>query len=194
MNKSEWPEWMQKLSIRLVGEKPWEHVARILRAFHGCSTKVDPERLFALFMVNEPDRQHAIDVASAPTNCGTSARCVYALAGSEEKLITCPYPGQVIIGWLLEVGRETDAQIDLKKYPDAWQNIDAGDMLLYHGGGNDWHVEIAMDKPDPETGMCEHGGGGKANNGIAIATSDIRSNRGRPLVCFIRADRLLPVD
>lgn len=188
-------DWLETLRVRLPGEKSWEHVARVLRALHKLSTRNEPERLIDLFCINEPTRAHAKDVAFAPTNCGTVARCILALCGCTHRLVLCPYPGQVIIGWLLQIGQECDALIDCARYPDAWERIGPGDLLLYHGGGNDWHCEIALGSPDIATGVCEHGGGGKADNGILVMPADdIRFNRKRPLAYIIRTDRLLPVE
>ena len=194
MIRANWPDWLQELAQRLPGEKPYEHIARIFRAFHGCSVKNDPERLYALFYVNEPTQERAIQVAEAKTNCATTARCVVCLAGSKLDKFTRPYQLEAAVSWLIEAGAEVDANIDLKKYPDAWERIGPGDLLLYHGGGNNWHVEIALSEVDIATGIADHAGGGKKDNGILIDRSDIRSSAGRPLVLIIRGDRLLPVD
>lgn len=172
------PPWLQALQSRSPGEEPGDHIARIIRALNGVSLANMPEKLAELFLVNEAPERAKL-VSTFKTNCGTSMRCVYCLAGSDHPLITKPYVVGMAVSWLIQAAREKGAFVA----PSKWKEAGPGWGMWYGTPGkNDDHVEFCLAVPDPKTGKALHGGGGRAKNAITVQDpSDIRWSWGRPL-------------
>lgn len=184
------PEWFQLLQQPQVGESPGHHIARILRALVGLSLKNHADQLAQLFLVNErPDRAAA--VSAIKTNCGTTMREVWCLAGCKDHFVTQPYEVGMAVSWDLEAAREEGSLISLHEQPDAWKLVDEGWGLHYAiPGTNDDHMEFSLGRPDPKTGECEHAGGGREDNAITQSVGDIRWSLGRPLQHVIRPEKM----
>ena len=172
------PPWLQALQSRAPGETPGAHIARIVRGVAGCSLDHDADRLAALFLVNESSPEQARRVSTFATNCGTSMRCVMALAGCDHPLVTRPYTVQMAVSWCLTAAREKGALVP----PSRWRRAGPGWGAHYGTQGrNDDHVEWILETPDA-AGVALHGGGGRTKNAITLAgPNDIRWSSGRPL-------------
>lgn len=188
------PRWLQALQSRAPGETPGAHIARIVRGVAGCSLDHDADKLAALFMVNEPDAATAKRVSTYATNCGTSMRQVYALAGCDHVLIRCPYKIGAAVSWVLTAARAKGALLP----PSRWREAGPGWGLWYgtpaakgKSPRNDDHMEWCLAVPD-EHGVALHGGGGRAKNAITLAgPNDIRWSSGRPLRGLIDPERMM---
>jgi hypothetical protein len=171
-----WPDWLQELHVRLDGESPGEHIARIVRALDGVSLVHERERLEQLFRANEQPDREAI-VASWQTNCASAARAILALAGVEPQDAALLAP--------LEVG-EAMARLrggcERARLPATeWRRLGPGWLMVYWHTGNDAHAEWCLTVPDAY-GRAMHGGGGRSQNAITVqGPSDIRWSLGRPL-------------
>lgn len=176
------PSWLRALRARAPGEAPGEHVARIVRGVAGCSLDHDADRLAAIFLVNEPDAATARRVSTYATNCGTSMRCIFALAGCDHPLATCAYKVGLAVAWLLTAAREKGAIVAASE----WRRAGPGWGAHYGTPGkNDDHVEFILTVPDAE-GVALHGGGGRERNAITLAgPNNIRWSSGRPLRALI---------
>lgn len=188
----EYPDWLQDLHVRQPGESAGEHITRIVRGLQGVSLAHERERLEALFLANETAERAAL-VASMRTNCGTSMRAIYVLAGvSAGKPDGCdelldPYEVGMAVSWVLEAARERGALVAASQ----WRRAGPGWGLHYGTPGrNDDHLEWVLGTPDPHTGSVEHGGGGRVGNAITIARGDIRWSSGRPLRAMIGPERM----
>jgi len=178
-----YPDWLQDLHVRKPDENAGRHIARIVRGLQGISLTHERERLEALFLANEAPERAAL-VASMKTNCGTSMRAIYALAGcdSADRYLLDPYQVGMAVAWVLEQARINGALVAASQ----WCRAGPGWGLHYGTPGkNDDHMEWALDTPDPHTGSVEHGGGGRPGNAITIARGDIRWSSGRPLRALI---------
>ena len=186
------PDWLIALQQPLPGELPGEHVARVALAFEGCSLIHERDKLNALFLVNEATPQAAANTALASTNCGTSARQFLCIAGCPDNYITRPYETGQAISWLLAAAFHCGAAIDCHTNPNAWKILDAGWLIRYNTPGqNNDHIEMCLSKPDPNTGVAHHIGGGRANNCIGpMETGDIRHSLGRPIAHIIDPNKL----
>lgn len=180
--------WLVALQSRAPGETPGQHIARIVRGVAGVSLVHEPGKLAELFEINEPDAETARRVSTYSTNCGTSMRCIMALAGCDHPLITRPYTVQMAVAWVLTAAREKGALVQPSRWPDAGPGWGA-----HYGtpGHNDDHVEWILERPDSQ-GAALHGGGGRARNAITLAgPNSIRWSSGRPLRALIDPDLLL---
>lgn len=184
------PDWMIELQSPLPGELPGEHIARTILAFEGCSVINNRTKLNALFLTNETSEQSAAQVALIQTNCGTSARCILALVGCQNKWITQPYQSGMAIVWLMQAGYDCNAIVDCRQDPNAWKQLDTGWMIHYQSpGSNNDHIEWVLTKPDPLTGIADHIGGGRASNKIGPKeTGDVRHSLGRPIAQIFRPE------
>jgi hypothetical protein len=154
----------------------------------GCSLDHEPEKLAQLFEVNESDPATARRVSTYATNCGTSMRCIMALAGCDHPLVTRPYTVQMAVAWCLTAAREKGALLPASRWRDAGPGWGAHYATA---GRNADHVEWIRAAPDAQ-GVALHGGGGRARNAITIAgPNDIRWSSGRPLRGVIDPDLLL---
>ena len=184
------PQWMTELQARKDGESAGHHLARIVRSVVGLSLVNNRQRLEELFLANEPTMEAARNAAALKTNCGTSMRAIYALAGCDHPLVTCPMPptGGTAITWLLIAAREKGALVTAK----SWEKSGPGWGMHYATAGKtDDHVEWLLDSPGP-TGLAIHAGGGKPNNEIVMrGPDDIRWSTGRPLVHMFDPEPML---
>lgn len=181
-------DWVHELHIRGDDESAGDHIARIVRALNGVSLVHDREKLEALFWANET-RERAPLVASMRTNCGTSMRAVYALAGVEadDHYILDDYRVGMAVAWVLEQARLNNAIVS----PSRWRDAGPGWGMHYGTPGhNDDHMEFCLSVPDPVTGIADHGGGGRGQNAITVVRGGIRWSSGRPLRALIDPDRM----
>lgn len=172
------PPWLQALQSRSPDESSGEHIARIVRGVAGCSLDHDADKLAALFLVNESSPEQARRVSTYATNCGTSMRCIMALAGCDHPLVTRPYTVQMAVSWCLTAAREKGALVP----PSRWREAGPGWGAHYGTQGrNDDHVEWILSDVDA-AGVALHGGGGRPRNAITIGgPSSILWSSGRPL-------------
>jgi len=184
------PQWMTELQARKDGESAGDHIARIVRAMVGVSFDRDRQRLEELFLANEPTMAEAKATALRETNCATTMRAIYALAGCDHPLVTCPYPpnSHAVMSWIFIAVREKRALFAAQ----SWRSAGAGWGLHYATPGkNDDHVEWLLEKPS-EDGTARHAGGGKQRNAILAGGPDnIRWSLGRPLVYVIDPEMML---
>lgn len=185
------PDWLQELQQPLPGETPGDHIARCVKAFNGVSLINEKEKLFALFSVNELTPERAAQVAAMPTDCASAQRCVMTLCGSPLPEFTTPYKVGSAISILIEAGMKAQALINCHQNPNAWKDIQTGDIMMYASSlqSNDWHAESALGTPD-DTGMGDHGGFGRANNGCTVEHGHMTSSLGRPIQYIIKCDKL----
>ncbi len=172
------PPWLRALQSRAPGETPGAHIARIVRGVAGCSLDHDADRLAELFLVNESSPEQARKVSTYATNCGTSMRCIMALAGCDHPLVTRPYTVQMAVSWCLTTAREKGALVP----PSRWREAGPGWGAHYADTGrNNDHVEWILEAPDA-AGVALHGGGGRPRNAITIGgPNSILWSSGRPL-------------
>jgi hypothetical protein len=186
--------WLLALQARAAGESPGAHIARIVRGVAGCSLDHEPEKLAQLFEVNESDPATARRVSTYATNCGTSMRCIMALAGCDHPLVTRPYTVQMAVAWCLTAAREKGALTTHRSMipQSVWTKLGPGWGLHYYGlRPNDDHVEWCLERPDSH-GIALHGGGGRARNAITLAgPNSLLWSSGRPLRGIIDPDLLL---
>ena len=176
------PPWLQALQSRSPDESPGNHIARIVRGVAGCSLDHDADKLAELFLANESSPEQARRVSTFATNCGTSMRCIMALAGCDHPLVTMPYKIGMAVAWVLTAAREKGALVSASRWRDAGPG-----WGLHYGtpGRNDDHVEWCLSRPDA-SGVALHGGGGRPRNAITIGgPNDIRWSSGRPLRALI---------
>ncbi len=183
------PAWLQALHARSPGETPGDHCARIVRAVAGCSLDHLPDKLADIYLLQEPDRDTAVEVSRLATNCGTSMRAVYALAGCTHTLITRPYRIRKAVAWVLGAATELGALLPAS----SWRKCGPGWGLWYGTPGkNDDHVEWCLSDVDAQ-GVALHGGGGRARNAITIGgPRTIMWSTGRPLRGVIDPGAMLP--
>jgi len=188
------PAWLQALHARSPGETPGDHCARIVRAVAGCSLDHLPDKLADIYLLQEPDRDTAVEVSRLATNCGTSMRAVYALAGCTHTLITRPYRIGTAVAWVLGAATELGALLPAS----SWRKCGPGWGLWYgtpaakgKSPRNDDHMEWCLAVPD-EHGVALHGGGGRARNAITIGgPGTILWSTGKPLRGVIDPERMM---
>lgn len=186
----ELPDWMQVLHVRADGETTGEHVARIVRALDGISLHSHADHLAELFWANEETEARASLVSSWKTNCGTSMRCVYALAGSDLDLILCPYVVGRAVSWVLQAAMTAKALLP----GTHWRSLGPGWGMHYGTPGlNNDHVEFCLSVPDA-VGIADHGGGGRPDNAITVGRGSILSSSGRPLLSIIDPARMVQAE
>lgn len=173
---------VKEMLLPVSGETGGQHLWRIVQFFAGCSIhhRHLDLRMLAAMCEDRPDQEML-----RTTNCATSARWIYRLANCQVQGLFAP--DEVMraanpagpISWLITAAKAAGALVP----GDQWQKADAG-WLLYYAVGNNAHVEWCGGKPDA-SGNCAHGGGGRPDNAITIASGDIRSSWSRPLVYLI---------
>ena len=173
--------------IPVLGEDSGARVVRIVRSYVGCALH-DPAHpllpnsrfvdLAALVGRGVDDES----IAYVSTNCGTFSLGVLKAAGCQHKLLTQKYVSGMAIAWLNEIGQ----------YFSAWRTIAKdgpplpGCLCWYEIAGlNDDHVEWELDNGD-------HGGGGRADNGITVEHGPVTLSLGRPMKAWLDITSLLP--
>lgn len=184
------PQWLQQIMMIQQGELPGERLARILEAFNGCSLSNNPDKLAWLFSVNELDYVDGKRVSAIQTSCATTMRSCIAAAGSKDPLAIQPYVIGQAISDVLQIARNAGALIDCRNNPDAWQMLDRGWIIYYNVNGGFDHVEMCLERPNPISATCKHGGGGRPASLISIETSDIRHSMGRSIWYIIDPNKL----
>jgi len=146
------------------------------------------QKLDELFLVTEPDLQSARIAASLQTNCATTMRAIYAIAGCNHPLVTCPIRIGMALSWVLQAARDKCAVVQASR----WYEVGPGWGLHYASAGrNDDHVDWCVSTPSA-TGVATRIGGGKPRNAIEYSgPGDIRWSVGRPLVALIDPVRML---
>lgn len=175
------PDWLVALQNPLPGETQGQHISRCVQAFNGVSLTNNVAQLDALFLVNETPAR-APQIAAVQTNCATFARCIFALAGCTSSYVLEPYPIGAGISLVLEAAQQLGCLITCSTTPNYLSLLGPGCLIHYAiPGTNDDHVEFCLGAPDPTTGVALHGGGGRPDNAITVATGDIRTSLGRPI-------------
>jgi hypothetical protein len=172
------PDWLQVLHVRGDGETTGEHLARIVRALDGISLHKHGDMLAQLFYANEPDAARAAQVATWKTNCASSARAIYALAGVEadDLEIINPLPNGAAVTLIRSYAARHKAVIP----GSQWHMLRAGCGMMYWASGNDAHFEFCLGDVDG-AGVADHGGGGRSDNAIDCKRGDVRMSWNRPL-------------
>lgn len=157
------------------GESAADRLIRIIRSYVGCSLLVRRADLGALVARGVDNPESVVTIA---TNCGTTALGFMALAGVQHPLLLKPYVSGMAISWLRTIGTDLGA---LQTY-SASNPPPPGALVRYNiAGTNDDHVEWIMG-PISAAGVCDHAGGGRANNAITEGVGPVLSSWGRPLV------------
>lgn len=160
----------------ILGETAGQRIARIVRAYAGCSLHHRRDELGALVGrgVDAPD-----DVVCITTNCATFAIGVLKAAGCQHTLLSKPYVVGMAFAWLVRIGNDHDAWRPAELPPSE------GAVLWYRLPDlNDDHAEFFLSAPD------EHGGGGRPDNAITVGHGDIHASWGRPLHRWLDPDAL----
>jgi hypothetical protein len=170
----------------LPGEAPGEKLVRLVKSYDGCSLKNDRSRLGKLIArgVDRPE-----DVVEIHTNCGMFALGIWAEAGVSSAILDRKYASQMAISWCIQIGIERRA---LVKYVDGGIKPKLGALLHYKTPGeNDDHVEFLLSDVDRHWNAV-HGGGGRADNAIAVSKAPgvVLWNNGRKLFQFWDPDKL----
>lgn len=172
------PDWLQVLHVRGDGETTGEHLARIVRGLDGVSLHHHGEMLAQLFYASEDTAARAAEVATWKTNCASSARAIYVLAGVDSDALELLKPLQV--GQAVAVLRSYAARRKAMVAGSQWHMLRAGCGMMYWSTGNDAHFEWCLGDVDG-AGIADHGGGGRADNAITCGRGDVRMSWGRPL-------------
>lgn len=174
------PDWMQTLHLRGDGETTGDHIARIVRALDGVSLHQHADTLAQLFYANEPDESRAALVSTWKTNCASSARAIYALAGVDANALEILAPLQ--IGQAVAVLRQYAKHRGAVIAGSQWHMLRPGCGMMYWSSGNDAHFEWCLSEVDG-AGHALHGGGGRSDNAITCSKEpeDVRMSWGRPL-------------
>lgn len=177
---SEIPDWLQALHIKLDGESTGEHLCRIVRAFDGVSLHNHADMLAAAFYTSEDTEKQAQLVSTWKTNCASSARAFYVLAGVDPDAIELLNPLQV--GAAVAVVRKYAARRKAVIAGSQWHLLRPGCGMMYWSSGIDAHFEWCLGEVDG-TGKAMHGGGGRSDNAITCSKQpeDVRVSWGRPL-------------
>jgi len=177
---SELPDDMQTLHVRLPSETAGEHITRIVRALDGVSLKHHADTLAELFYASEPSESRAQLVSTWKTNCASSARAIYVLAGVGPDALELLSPLQV--GAAVNVVRDYAKRVKAVAAGSQWHMLRPGCGMMYWSTGNDAHFEWCLSEVDG-TGRALHGGGGRIDNAITCskAAEDVRMSWGRPL-------------
>ena len=124
------------------------------------------------------------------SNCGLFALGVWKAAGVRHDLLLQPYEMGMAIAWVKRIAIDRGA----KRTVLANGLPTPGSLCHYYSKrpSTDDHVEFVLEVPDPATGVCLHGGGGRANCEISSSRGDIRWSNGRPLQYWYDAAALLP--
>jgi len=152
----------------VVGETGGQRIARIVKAYVGCSLAVRREDLAALVGRGIDDES----IVTWETNCCTFFLGVLTAAGLDFPALKVPLKNGEEFGVLVAIGDHFNAW----RVPAPSELIPEGAGLWYHvSGKNVDHVEAVLAPPDG------HGGGGRTNNAIEEETGDLHWGAGRPL-------------
>ena len=148
------------------GETGGQRIARIVRAYVGCSLSSRSSDLAALVCRGVCDESFA----RVQTNCAVFALGVLAAAGVVDPVLATPTAIGAAFSDLVTLGYRHVAWTA----PQA-QELPVGAWMWYRiSGTNDDHVECYL-------GGGWHGGGGRPNNAITAGTSSYAISNGRPL-------------
>jgi hypothetical protein len=164
------------------GESPGRRIARIVGLYAGCSLSARREELAALVGRGVCDES----IVAWQTNCATVALGVLAAAGVQHRVLSTPTANGRAFSDLVQLGVDLGAWRD----PATDGPPVMGAALWYAlAGQNDDHVEFLVDPGGPV-----HGGGGRPNNAVTVATGPVALSCGRPLHRWLDPERLgLPV-
>lgn len=170
----------------LCGEAPGDKIIRLVKSYDGISLKHGRDRLGKLVArgVDQPE-----DVVSVRTNCGMFALGIWAELGVSSPILNRRYVIGAAITWCVQIGIERGA---LVKYTEAGLKPKRGALLHYKTPGqNDDHVEFLLSDIDAHWNAV-HGGGGRADNAIAVSKAPgvVLWNNGRKLFQFWDPDKL----
>ncbi len=160
------------------GESPGDRIARIVRAYAGCSLGTRQDELAALVGRGVCDSS----IVAWKTNCASFALGVLAAAGVQHPILAKPtlvghaFSDLVAIGYALGAWRPWASS----------GSIPVGAALWYAlAGQNDDHVEFYL-SPDGPT----HGGGGRADNAITVGKGTVDLSWGRPVHQWLDPEEL----
>jgi len=163
----------------VLGESGGQRIARIVRAYAGCSLSSRLDELQALVDRGVCDPS----IVGLKTNCATFALGVLAAAG-------CPHP---LLARQTAVGAAFSELVTLGDDLGAWrvwapsEALPVGALLWYEiAGQNDDHAEFLLEPGPPPT----HGGGGRMNNAITVGQGDVALSWGRPVHRWLDPDAL----
>lgn len=160
------------------GESPGELIARIVRVYAGCSCKVRRDELAALVGRGVQDES----IVTWRTNCALFALGVLAAAGVRHTLLAEPTRIEMAFCDLVRIGDDLGAWRD----PATAGAIPVGAWMWYRLPGlNDDHIECFLSNLGPE-----HGGAGRADNAVTIATGIPALSCGRPMYRWLDPEDL----
>lgn len=152
-----------------------QRIRPLVLAFVGCSEKKDPLKLGELLARGVDDPKQMIHVH---TDCGTFMLGIWWAAGVNHPLLLQRYVDGKAIEWVRTIAADKHA---LKRYPHDLSPIAAAGLHYKTRNKNNDHVEFLLGPLD-HRGVAEHGGGGRADNAIEVATSTVLWSSGRPLI------------
>lgn len=173
------------------GDRIWRTVA----FFDGVSETSHADTLARLAAVCE---DHALAEIHRHTNCATSRRWAWALAGCAHPWCRMPdeqvraLDGAGPVSWDLKIAADMDALVTVTSTAQYLALLDEGWTIHFCGSPGSDHVETCGEKPDPTTGIAIHGGGGRSMNAITVGKGDVRSSLGRPPRHIIDPSKLIP--
>lgn len=162
-------------------------IAETARSFVGCSLKKRREELALLTSCGVDDPARVVQIK---TNCAMFARGVMKRVGVVHPILEAPYRDQRAVSDVLEIAKRHGA---LEPFREGTP-IKRGSILHYSTPGmNNDHIECAtLEDASEELGWSvRHCGGGRADNAITEARTDIRWSSGRRLQHVIDPDLLL---
>jgi hypothetical protein len=163
---------------------PADLFAMLVRKYEGCSIHIRRDDLGALVCRGVDDPEQSVLIK---TNCGMFALGIMKEAGVVHDLLSHKYVSGMAIAWLRTIGKDLKA---LQKYSKDNKPRAGSLMHYYTAGKNDNHVEWLLSDIDDQ-GCAEHGGGGRTDNAITIASGNVLTNYYRPLQEWLDPDLLL---
>ncbi len=152
-----------------------EEIVELVRSYVGCSLSHDRERLGQLVArgVDDPEA-----VVGLHTNCGTFAMGILWLLDVQHWTLAKPYVNGSAVTCLFTLGRELGIRAEYHG-----QELGPGMLLHYRSfdpNNNNDHFEWLLSSPDDHF-QADHAGGGRPDNAITEARSDVRTSGGKPL-------------
>ena len=178
------------------GESVEDRICRCVHECEGLSLSHGRDKLALLIGRGVDATDWAVGLQ---TNCATSALGVLAacsvspeIAATVHPLLAKPAVSPEAIGmsmsWLFAIGLALGCRIP---YAPGLE-LRPGDLLFYeYHGTNNNHVEWLLSSPD-SSGVALHGGGGRPDNAITIATGNVLASMRRPLTYVFRFAPHLP--